>query len=212
MGPPGHPAAHLVREDPLTTAPTPGDISVVGLQGWFPLDLTRTPEEVHAAILAEYPTGDEVTAATAEGLVGMVRGMQEQTGQAEETGVVTLAAWVLLDDPATLSPVSVATLRGLALESGDPMEVVAGMTAGAALVDEPPLVDLETASGPATLTRIRTVEVVQGDREVHEQSVVLWPRPQHGYVVTLSAYVEDLVLSDRVGAAMRQLATGISGL
>lgn len=196
----------------MTTPPTPGDISAVGLEAWLALDLTRTPEQVHAAILAEHPAGDEVTAATAEGLVGMVRSLQEQTGQGEETGVVNLAAWVLLDDPATLSPVSVATLRGLAHESGDPMEVVAGMAAGAELDDEPPLVDLETASGPATLTRIRTVEVVQGDREVHEQSLVLWLRPQHGYVVTLSTYVSDLVLSDRVGTAMRRLATGISGL
>ncbi|VXC06894.1 hypothetical protein [Nocardioides sp. AX2bis] len=196
----------------MTTPPTPGDISAVGLEGWFPLDLTRTPEQVHAAILAEYPAGDEVTAATAEGLVGMVRSLQAQTGEGEATGIVNLAAWVLLDDPATLSPVAVATLRGLVEESGDPMQVVAGMTAGAELYDEPPLVALGTASGPATLTRIRTVEVVRGGREVHEQSLVLWPRPQHGYVVTLSAYVQDLVLSDRVGAAMRQLATGITGL
>jgi len=128
-----------------------------------------------------------------------------------ERGLPTFGAWVLLPEPRLLQPGPLAFLRAgpLATGASDDDALGAVFDLSAELYGELEVDALDTASGDAFVVRRRPVLTVDGERQVHEQQLVLWPRPDDEVVIHLSVYAVDLVQGGRAGQPLRELAASL---
>lgn len=190
------------------------DIEVAGLDRWIPLDHERDRAELIADLLARFggDEADDVTRTIVDGLADLAQQTREDAPRLDEAGVLTLGQWVLVDDPAALVPTAMATLRLVRHVDPDPLSVVARLSDGAVLWATPVLEEQDTASGPATFTRVRSMPEPGTSAAVHEELMVIWMRAQAQYAAVLSTYHVDLSGAEHAVSPLRQLAAGVSGL
>lgn len=189
------------------------ELTVVGLDRWVPLRLDADLDTYAEELAREWPQTPGIEDLAA-GLCGLLRNMLSGQEEVEDDGVVLLAAWVFSASSTELDPLTVANLRAVPLEPHDatPETYAAGLYDGEELYEPATTVQLDTASGPAWAVRFRPVLRIEGEREVHEQNVVFWLRPEQGFAAVISAYCADLLLARDVPVALGQLAEGVAGL
>lgn len=184
------------------------DIHVDGVETWVPLDLDAGSEEVARGLVERFGD-DDVTATIAAGLGGVALRLGQQDGPEDPP---TLAAWVRTLGADELTPLEVAALRVHPFDGLDASRFLEQYVAGAELYTSVETSELDTASGPATTARFRTVEVNGADREIHEHNLVTWIRPDLRCAVVLAALSTDLVSAATLPDALHQLAEGVHGL
>ncbi len=177
---------------------------------WAPIPLGQDPEVIRqqyaAAFSATTPSADVYAAAIA----GVATQLQESPGD----GTVNLAAWARVRTPNEIDVLGYATLRVSPLAEGATRDdVLAMLTDGQELYTEPLVGDLATSSGDALTVRVRPlVRAEDGQVEVHQVNAVVWARPEHQAVFTLTSYETDLVEAVPAGDLLDELAVGIAGM
>lgn len=185
------------------------DLHVDGVSAWIPLDLDLDVEQ-QTRVLVERFGDDPGTETVATGVAGLAARIARE----QDDDIYPLAAWVRTPDDDTLVPLETAVLRALRHPGSDPHELIARLVADTELYSAVAQGELETASGPATTVRYRSVFTTDRDleRQVHEDNAVLWLRAEHGYAVVLSCHSTDLVLAATLPAVLHRLAEGVHGL
>lgn len=146
-------------------------------------------------------------------VAGATRLAREDADQARDVVLqTTFGAWLLLPEPRLLRPGPVAFLRAgpLGPDANGDEALAAVFDLSAELFGQLEVEDLDTASGNAVCVRRRPVLVMDGERQVHEHRLVLWPRPEEEVVVFLSLYTIDLVAGGRAAQPFRELAASVS--
>lgn len=185
----------------------PTGIHVDGVSTWTPLDLDASPEQTVAALTERF--GDD--AATHDVATGLA-GLAGRVAREEDETSFPLALWVRTPDEDTLVPLEVATLRAVAHRDADPRAFAEMVVGGADLQSAVELGSLDTKAGPATTVRYRSVVTEAGERQVHEDNLVAWFRPDQGMAVVLSVHSTDLVAAVSLPDALHRLAEGVHGL
>lgn len=125
-----------------------------------------------------------------------------------ESPVLTALAWALGPaDRFTIQGIATLRVRDLPPPGTDDDAIKVVMDRDAEMFGEPAVEPLDTPSGRAFVLRDRPISTSSdGTREVHEQRVVVWPKPEHGVVVSLSISFVDLIEAGRYGPALDDLA------
>lgn len=197
------------------------DITFGGFARWLPLDLDFDPEvkpgEVSAAhaarLVADYPNDPHATemAPAVTSMAGQLAATRR--ARLSDTDPFLMAAWLLLADEQTLSPVAHATFQSMPWPTGqETLDVVRDLLSGHEVHGAPAWREFETASGPATLVHHRLRALRDGEWVAHERAAVLWARPDDGLLLVLDGYTDDPRGCPDLAPAIHQLAVSASGL
>ena len=184
------------------------EIEVAEHPRWVPVRLDQDPETTrrHWETVAE---GSDDPAGVGALMASVVRQLQTS----EDPNVVPLAAWALLEPTGALDVSGFAILRLMPVEeSADEDSVVRDLTAGTPVFSEPVIGSVETRSGVAVSVRMRPMVAVGGQQEVHHLTTVLWVRPRHQALFSLSYYGTRLTDSLESADLLEELAAGVDGL
>lgn len=186
-----------------------GDLTFPGLACWLPvpLDLPGPAQTIDAVLgLVEHPAPDD--RAVAEQIVPQILAIAAATREDDpEDDVLSLAAWIHLEQDGRFTPDAVGWLRiirGIG-PGDDATTVLQMMTEGDGLLDVPTLTPLETGLGTAWSTVVRT-RGVDRQHPVHEESFVIWVVPDPGFALTLSVQVAEPALTPRISHQLAELA------
>lgn len=200
---PAWPSDAAVHQDSL------GDLTFPGLACWLPvpLDLPGPAQTIDAVLgLVEHPAHDD--RAVAEQIVPQVLAIAAATREDDpEDDVLSLAAWIHLEQDGRFTPDAVAWLRiirGIG-PGDDATTVLQMMTEGSGLLDVPTLTPLETGLGTAWSTVVRT-RGADRQHPGHEESLVIWVVPDPGFALTLSVQAAEPALTPRISHQLVELA------
>ncbi|MCD9199315.1 hypothetical protein [Aeromicrobium wangtongii] len=177
---------------------------------WAPIPLDEDPEVIRQRYAAGFTSSTLDADAGAAAMAGVAAQLQAPTAD----GTVNLAAWARVGVPNELDVQAFAALRVVPLEEDARDEdVIALLTEGHELYQEPVVETLSTRSGDALSVRVRPlVHAEDGQIEVHQINTVLWSRPQHAALFVLSSYETDLVEATAAAILLDELAAGIGGM
>lgn len=195
-------------------------LTIGGFARWLPLDLDPrdddeggAPDSYAARLVAEY-ADDPHAVQMAPAVASMADQLAtSRQGRLSDGDPYLMAAWLLLADAATLSPVAHATLQSMPLPPDqEPADVVRDLLSGHEVHGAPTWREVETASGAATLVHHRLRVWREGEWVVHERAAVLWTRPDEGLLLVLDGYTDDPRTCHDLAPAIHQLAVSASGL
>ena len=184
------------------------EIEVAEHPRWVPVPLDQDPESTrqHWEGVAE---GAPDPAGVGAAMASVVRQLQTS----DDPNVVPLAAWALLEPTGALDVSGFAVLRLMPVEpTADEDSVVRDLVSGTPVFSDPLIGQVETRSGTAVSVRLRPMVEVDGRPEVHHLVTVLWVRPSHQALFTLSHYGTDLTASLETADLVEELASGVDGL
>lgn len=185
-----------------------------GFAPWLPLPLDGDVEGFVAMVdehFVDDPAPQAFLRAAAETLAGVGRQVAEQA----DDGYLPIAAWVLLADRGRrLEPPTLLTFGAHRVEPGSTAnDFIEQMCAEIDLYQPPSVQDLDTASGPAALVRLRRYTGEDTAIELSEIVSVLWMADTMDLAYVMSTTpIEDLVLAADVADAVVPLARSVSGL
>jgi hypothetical protein len=190
------------------------EIEATGHELWVPVPLDCDPEGLQQRLVDRFDADPEGTVVDHAAMVaGVARRLIDANASSEETAIMALAAWALVEEPDTLRVRAFATFRVAVMDPGTTADEVArGLVGTDPMFQEPVSRTLDTLSGEAVSMRIRPMVDEDGASRVHELAAVLWSRPETGAWYVLSTYSLDLVEAAEVGELLDELAAGISGL
>lgn len=177
---------------------------------WAPIPLTEDPEVIRQRYAEAFASPDLDADAAAAAIAGIAAQLQLPA----DDGSVNLAAWARVATPNELDVRAFATLRVVPLAADATREdVLALLTEGQELFQDPLVADLETASGAALSVQMRPLVLADdGQSQVHQVNAVLWSRPTHQALFMISSYETDLVEAVPAADLLDELAAGCTGM
>ncbi|MCX6406931.1 MAG: hypothetical protein NTV28_08430 [Propionibacteriales bacterium] len=193
---------------------TDAAISFQGFAPWLPLPLDGDADGFLALVdelFADDPVPSEVKRASAEALAGVGARVAAQSGD----DYLAIAAWVLLSDQGRrLDPLTLLTFGATRVEPGSTAnDFLERMCSEVDLYQPPAVEDLRTASGDATLVRLRRHTADGPHLLLSEVVAVFWMSDTMDVAYVMSTTpIDDLVLAAEVADAVVPLARSATGL
>jgi hypothetical protein len=198
----------------MTTEDALENIEIGGFAEWLPLPLDGAPSAVDEMVdhFADDPAGPTTIRAMATQLAELGR----QLGASSDDDSLMIGAWSLLPPGGRrleLRALVTMTCQRVA-EGATPGEVVEQMCSEVDLHQPPDVEEIETASGPGHMVRLRHVVSQSGGVDVSEMVLCFWlPETLPGVAVVLSSMlIPDLVVAAEVAGYLRPLAASVAGL
>lgn len=139
--------------------------------------------------------------------------VEQLRGRADVPGSQLGAAWALVAD-ADLLPVTVVEAALHLLDEGQHLDAFVEqlVVAPQARFAAPDVTELQTTAGPAT--RVQQLRVVDGSDPAAEQTVQtsvvhVWPGPESGTALTLTAWFDSPVEAELSRAVLDELAASV---
>lgn len=198
----------------MTSTDPEAELGFAGFAPWLPLPLDGDVDGFVAMVDGHFPDDPapaQFRRAAAEALAGIGQRVAEQG----DDGYLPVSAWVLLADQGRrLEPQTLLTFGAHRVEAGSTAnDFIDRMCAEVELYQPPSVEDVETASGLATLVRLRRYTGEQPDVELSEIVAVLWMSDTMDVAYVMSTTpIDDLVLAADVADAVVPLARSATGL
>ncbi|MBZ5736377.1 hypothetical protein K8Z61_17945 [Nocardioides sp. TRM66260-LWL] len=197
------------------TAPEPaphvGDRPV-----WFPVDHEADAATTRVALAEEFP---QTPASLLDSYAAGITTLAGQLSSAMEGTETLLGVWVMLPRGGAELGVDAAATFSLVPADADLQigEVIDLLIGGSELHQPPDVQEVDTASGPSTLVRIRRASRSgwRGRRiELSETAAVVWlpTSTRRALLLLRTVPVDDLVLAADVAENLVALAAGIQGV
>lgn len=190
------------------------EIGFGGFAPWLPLPLDGDAQgfvSMVEELFVDDPVPAELKRASAVTLADVGRQVAEQ----KDDGYLPIAAWVLLADQGRrLDPQTLLTFGASRVEPGSTAnDVVERMCDEVDLYQPPVVEDVETASGAATLVRLRRHTSDGPNVLLSELVSVFWMSDTMDVAFVMSTTpIDDLVLAAEVVDAVVPLARSATGL
>lgn len=192
----------------------PAAIDIGGFREWFPLELHMEHDEFVQHVVDHFsddPSSPDTIRAMAAGITGLT----EQLLATNDDQSLLVGAWLLLPPGGDRLEIrTVARLQAVRIRVGTtPEEMIEDLIDGAQLHQPVHLEQIDTASGPARLVRIRTYTTSDHGIDLQETVCVFWLPEDENYAVALVTLpIADLVLAADVSSALVGLAKTVKGI
>lgn len=189
-------------------------IDIGGFREWFPLEFDMAGD-AFADHVVEHFADDPAPPETIRAMATGITGITEHLATLNDDQSLILGAWLLLPPGGNRLEIrAVARLEAVRVRMGTtPEEMIEDLISGSQLHQPVHVEELETASGPARLVRVRTYSTSDHGIDLQETICVFWLPEGENYAVALVTLpLDDLVLAADVSSALAGLARSVKGL